>query len=183
MPAIASNLARLKPTWKLRLVRDREPTRLPSHHVHHHHHHHHGSPPDLIPHNINEDDDHSMPKPTAVWQQWPVDLDLSSMSVTTSTNTTGRGSSMGRGGGASNEFYQHHPSKQRWTGSTSGSASTGGRSTGGRSMWDSRRMVTQVREEQDIAVRPEMVSHGTQTLGRVVVEMDLEGLPYGARLS
>lgn len=108
----------------------------------------------------DETDELPMPKPTAKWFMWPVDLDVNSMSVTTMTETT--------------------TSMTQKTISSSRNSGTNGKSTRStRSTWEKSRLVTQTSKEP---VRPEMVSRGTQTLGRVVVEMDPEGLPYGSRL-
>ncbi|CAN8100598.1 unnamed protein product [Discula destructiva] len=156
---ITSNCKKLKamkatPKWRLRLVR--EDQLLPSQQPRHNRIHVYRPSGDVV-------DELPMPKPTAMWHKWPVDLDVTSMSVTTLTTTT------------------EAASTQRTTvSSTTRSTSTGGRSTRSRSIWDSRRTVTRVREDEEL-VWPEMVSRGTQTLGRVMVELDPDGLPYGAR--
>lgn len=106
----------------------------------------------------DDTDELPMPKPTAMWYKWPVDLDVNSMSVTTMTET------------GTNVAQKTNSSIQRLTST--------GNLTWTRSIWDKIRLATQVKREPE---RPEMVSSGTQTLGRVVVELDPEGWPYGSR--
>ncbi|KAJ4419656.1 hypothetical protein N0V82_004851 [Gnomoniopsis sp. IMI 355080] len=107
----------------------------------------------------DDTDELPMPKPTAMWSMWPVDLDVNSMSVTTMTET-------------------NTIATQKLVSSSRKSMTTG-KSSSSRSIWERSRLVTQVTKEP---VQPEMVSRGTQTLGRVVVELDPEGLPFGSRL-
>ncbi|KAJ4386649.1 hypothetical protein N0V93_009547 [Gnomoniopsis smithogilvyi] len=100
-----------------------------------------------------------MPKPTAMWSMWPVDLDVNSMSVTTMTE-------------ANADATQKRTPSSRKPGIIGSSASS-------RSVWQKCRLAAHGRKEPG---QPEMVSRGTQTLGRVVVELDPEGLPYGSSL-
>lgn len=150
-PAITDNLKklRIRPRWRLRVVREEQ----------------------LLPvqrkmeqlggkySDGDETDGLPMPKPTATWFMWPVDLDVNSMSVTTTVTETN-----------TNVTQKLVSSRQ---------SVTTGKSTSSRSIWEKSRLVTQIKKEP---VKPEMVSRGTQTLGRVVVEMDPEGLPYGSSL-
>lgn len=151
-PTITDNLRRLKvvPKWRLRLFREEQllPTRHKSEQI-------------FGKHLDGDDSDElPMPKPTAMWHMWPVDLDVNSMSVTTVTETsTSR--------------------TQKMMSSSSRKSVSTGKSTWGRSMWEKSCSGTQMREE---SFQPQMVSRGTQTLGRVVVELDPDGLPYGASL-
>lgn len=151
-PAITDNLKklRIRPKWRLRVVREEQ----------------------LLPvqrkieqlggkySDGDETDGLPMPKPTAMWFMWPVDLDVNSMSVTTTLTETNTNVT------------------QKMVSSSRQSVITG-KSTSSRSIWEKSRLATQVRKESE---KPEMVSRGTQTLGRVVVEMDPEGLPYGSSL-
>lgn len=109
----------------------------------------------------DETDGLPMPKPTRAWSMWPVDLDVNSMSVTTTVTEINTNAS------------------QKMISSSHKSVTTA-KSSMNRSIWEKSRVVTQIGKEP---VKPEMVSRGTQTLGRVVVEMDPEGLPYGASLA
>lgn len=152
-PAITDNLKKLNilPKWRLRVVREEQ----------------------LLPiqrktdqlggkySDGDETDGLPMPKPTAMWSMWPVDLDINSMSVTTTVTETNTNAS------------------RKMISSSRKSVATG-KSSSNRSIWEKSRLAAQIGKE---SVKPEMVSRGTQTLGRVVVEMDPEGLPYGASLA
>lgn len=151
-PTITDNLKKLRcvPKWRLRVIIEEQ--LLPT-----------GRKSDQLGGKYtdgDETDELPMPKPTAMWAMWPVDLDVNSMSVTTMTET--------------NTIVTQNLA------SSSRKSTTTGKSSANRSIWEKSRLVTQVRKE---IVRPEMVSRGTQTLGRVVVELDPEGLPFGTHLA
>lgn len=102
------------------------------------------------------DDDLPMPKATAAWWRWPVDLNVNDMSVTTIADGT-----------ATDRTKASTQRSKRSTNAGNGSWD--------RSLWESRVGLTQMKEESS-----QMVSRGTQTLGRITVEFDPEGMPYGA---
>lgn len=176
-PSLTDSLEKIKtlPTWRLKLVRKGDEDLLPSSQ-----HQSYPRPKGEKQQQYDDDDDElPMPKPTAMWHNWPVDLDVNSMSVTTTTvgsravtkttvSTSTRTSTTVTGG-----------SRTTWSRSAVGGTTRGG---GGIS---ATQVVVEDPLEGALPWPPRemmMVSHGTQTLGRVVVEMDLQGLPYGARL-